>query len=83
MGSCGGGGILGDERSAPWRSHLLWAEEDLPLGGGTGMAMLAAREVPRRLARRDEVWESAEWALVVVAMELPVRGAAVGGRASG
>lgn len=56
----------------------------MPLGGGTGMAMLAAREVPRRLARRDEVCESAEWALVVVAMELPVRGAAaVGGRASG
>lgn len=41
--------------------------------------MLAAREVPRRLARRDEAWESA---LVVVAMELPVRGP-VGGRASG
>jgi dolichol kinase len=51
------------------------AEEELVvavvvMGWGTGMAMLAAREVPRRLARREDDWESV---LAVVVVEVLVR----------
>lgn len=49
----------------------MFCEDEVVVGWGTtGRAMLAARELPRRLARREDDWESV---LVVVVVELLVR----------
>jgi len=73
-GCWGGGGICGVEGCCcfwscwPWRNHLF-CEDEAVVAWGTGRAMLAAREVPRRLARREDDWESV---LAVVVVEVPV-----------
>lgn len=36
----------------------MFCEDEVVMGWGTGRAMLAAREVPRRLASREDDWES-------------------------